>query len=235
MTKQEAPLFASLAEVLNRLLEVAGSTPTPSFRALVDAAYLDPASDFIGASLRNMDFRDQDLRGFNFTDADLTGADFRRAAVDGVLFDRAVLIGVIGLSSPKRSRLDPPIPIWTPPEARVMVARSVGEQAPKLRQSASKSANAESPITFAALDRDDLEVVSTHLQDAEVKIADVHWWPQEKRLVLGVARFDWMAANSPAPEFRRCRSALRFDRVLACKCKSGRQGRDAQSARRRFH
>ena len=75
------------------------------------------------------------------------------------------------------------------------------------------------PVKFVALDRDDLEVVSTHLQDAEVKVADVHWRPQEKRLVLGVARFDWMAASLPTPEFRRCRSALRFDRVLACKCK----------------
>ncbi|HEY7298175.1 MAG TPA: DUF2948 family protein [Xanthobacteraceae bacterium] len=75
------------------------------------------------------------------------------------------------------------------------------------------------PVKFVALDRDDLEVVSTHLQDAEVKVADVHWRPNEKRLVLGVARFDWMAASSPAPEFRRCRSVLRFDRVLACKCK----------------
>ncbi len=28
-----------------------------------------------------------------------------------------------------------------------------------------------------------------------------------------------MAASAPTPEFRRCRSALRSDRVLACKCK----------------
>ena len=76
------------------------------------------------------------------------------------------------------------------------------------------------PVKFVALDRDDLEVVSTHLQDAEVKVADVHWRPQEKRLVLGVARFDWMAASLPTPEFRRCRSALRFDRVLACKARN---------------
>jgi Protein of unknown function (DUF2948) len=75
------------------------------------------------------------------------------------------------------------------------------------------------PVKFVALDKDDLEVVSTHLQDAEVKVADVHWRPHEKRLVLGVARYDWMAASLPDPEFRRCRSALRFDRVLACKCK----------------
>ena len=75
------------------------------------------------------------------------------------------------------------------------------------------------PIKFFALDSDDLAVVSTHLQDAEVKIADVHWRPQEKRLVLGVDRFDWVAAMASTPELRRCRSALRFDRVLACKCK----------------
>jgi Protein of unknown function (DUF2948) len=76
------------------------------------------------------------------------------------------------------------------------------------------------PVKFVALDREDLEVVSTHLQDAEVKVADVHWRPAEKRLVLALDRFDWPAATcSQHPELRRCRSALRFERVLACKCK----------------
>ncbi len=75
------------------------------------------------------------------------------------------------------------------------------------------------PLKFVALDKDDLEVVSTHLQDAEVKVADVHWRPQEKRLVLAADRFDWMAAAAAKPELRRCRSALRFERVLACKCR----------------
>ena len=74
-------------------------------------------------------------------------------------------------------------------------------------------------LKFVALDPDDLEVVSTHLQDAEVKVADVHWRPQEKRLVLGLDRFDWQAWNASNPEMRRRRSALRFDRVLCCKCK----------------
>ena len=75
------------------------------------------------------------------------------------------------------------------------------------------------PVKFVALDRDDLEVVSTHLQDAEVKVADVHWRPAEKRLVLAVDRFDWPAATCSCPELRRCRAALRFERVLGCKCK----------------
>jgi hypothetical protein len=76
------------------------------------------------------------------------------------------------------------------------------------------------PVKFVALDKEDLEVVSAHLQDAAVKVADVHWRPGEKRLVLAVDRFDWPAALATAPEYRRCRSALRFERVLACKCKN---------------
>ena len=76
------------------------------------------------------------------------------------------------------------------------------------------------PVKFVALDKEDLEVVSAHLQDAEVKVADVHWRPAEKRLVLAVDRFDWPAAMATTPELRRCRSALRFERVLACKCKN---------------
>ncbi len=75
------------------------------------------------------------------------------------------------------------------------------------------------PVKFIALDKEDLEVVSTHLQDASVKVADVHWRPQERRLVLAVDRFDWPAWTASTPDLRRCRSALRFERVLACKCK----------------
>jgi hypothetical protein len=84
------------------------------------------------------------------------------------------------------------------------------------------------PLKFVALDADDLEVVSAHLQDAEVKVADVHWRPQEKRLVLGLARFDWEAWNASEPEMCRRRAALRFDRVLACKCQKVKpEGKDA--------
>src|SRR5262249_33883 len=76
------------------------------------------------------------------------------------------------------------------------------------------------PVKFVALDKEDLEVVSTHLQDAQVKVADVHWRPAEKRLVLAVDRFDWPAAVcSQEPELRRCPSALAFRRVRACKGK----------------
>jgi hypothetical protein len=75
-------------------------------------------------------------------------------------------------------------------------------------------------VKFVALDPDDLEVVSTHLQDALVKVSDIIWRPGEKRLVVGLSRFDWLSAEGTTPELRRCRAALRFDRVSGCKCRN---------------
>src|SRR5262245_52214299 len=75
------------------------------------------------------------------------------------------------------------------------------------------------PLKLVALDGDDMEVVSAHLQDAIIRAEDIHWRPGEKRLVIGLDRFDWEAANGGAPEFRRRRAALRFERVHACRCR----------------
>ena len=75
-------------------------------------------------------------------------------------------------------------------------------------------------LKLVALDRDDMEVVSAHLQDAVVKAADIHWRPAENRVVVGLNRFDWEAAHcSSNPQFQRRRAALRFDRVSACRCR----------------
>jgi hypothetical protein len=76
------------------------------------------------------------------------------------------------------------------------------------------------PLKLVAFDREDIEIVSAHLQDAIVKVADVHWRPAENRLVLAVARFDWEAAQGERPQYRRALTALRFDRVQACKCRA---------------
>jgi hypothetical protein len=81
-------------------------------------------------------------------------------------------------------------------------------------------------LKFVVLDEEDLEVASTHLQDAVVKVADVHWRPGEKRLIVGLNRFDWENARHTNTnrdkkannEYRRRRAALRFERVLSCKC-----------------
>jgi len=70
-------------------------------------------------------------------------------------------------------------------------------------------------LKLVAFDKDDIEVVSTHLQDAILLAADIHWRPQEKRLVLACNRFDWEASQADKPEYRRRRTALRFERVSA--------------------
>jgi hypothetical protein len=79
-------------------------------------------------------------------------------------------------------------------------------------------------LKLVALDNDDIEVVSAHVQDALVKVADIFWQPREHRFVMALNRFDWMSAAEvkPAakPDYRRCRTALRFERVLTCKCRN---------------
>jgi hypothetical protein len=75
-------------------------------------------------------------------------------------------------------------------------------------------------LKLVALDRDDVEIISTHLQDSVLKVADIRWRPSENRLVLAVNRFDWEAAHEKNPEYRRRRSVLRFDRVRNCKCRN---------------
>jgi len=89
---------ATLPELFDKLVAQAGGSKPSGFRKLVNAAGLDPAKDFVGASLRDVDLRGEDLRGFDFSQADLSGADFRHAKVKGVRFDGANLTGVIGLS-----------------------------------------------------------------------------------------------------------------------------------------
>ena len=84
-------------------------------------------------------------------------------------------------------------------------------------------------LKLVALDKDDIEIVSAHVQDALVKVADILWQPREHRFVVVLNHFDWMnaadarAAKNPddaAPDYRRCRTALRFERVNACKCRA---------------
>jgi Protein of unknown function (DUF2948) len=79
-------------------------------------------------------------------------------------------------------------------------------------------------LKLVALDKDDIEVVSAHVQDAVVKVGDIFWQPREHRFVMALNRFDWMTAVDAKPDakadYRRCRTAMRFERVTACKCRN---------------
>lgn len=88
-------------------------------------------------------------------------------------------------------------------------------------------------LKLVALDRDDVEVVSAHVQDALVRVADIFWRPREHRFVMGLSRFDWIGAAdakpTSKPDYRRCRTALRFERVLSCKSRNlDQKNKDAQ-------
>jgi hypothetical protein len=77
-----------------------------------------------------------------------------------------------------------------------------------------------SQLKLIALDEDDLAVISTHVQDAHVRIADIVWRWAEKRLVIGMSRLDWEQTLWGQTAPRRLIAALRFDRVLACKSRN---------------
>jgi hypothetical protein len=70
-------------------------------------------------------------------------------------------------------------------------------------------------LKLLALDEEDLQVVSSHLQDAVVRVGDLAYVPSQKRFAAVLNRFDWeTAAGDGANEYRRRRTALRLDRVL---------------------
>lgn len=79
-------------------------------------------------------------------------------------------------------------------------------------------------MKLIALDHDDLSIVSAHVQDALVRVADMAYLPNAKRFAMIVSRFDWDHALSDGSaseqDDRRCRTALRFERVLSARLQS---------------
>jgi hypothetical protein len=76
-----------------------------------------------------------------------------------------------------------------------------------------------STCRLIALDIDDLTVISAHLQNATVRVGDVHWRPSERRVAILAARVEREASSGPGDDIGDfCRAAvLRFDQVRACK------------------
>jgi hypothetical protein len=76
------------------------------------------------------------------------------------------------------------------------------------------------PLKLVALDEEDLAVLSTHAQDAVLKVGDLAYRPKERRFALAVNRFDWDAVargKGRHPAYARRRSVIHFDRVLSAK------------------
>jgi len=73
-------------------------------------------------------------------------------------------------------------------------------------------------LKLIAFDAEDLAVLSAHLQDAVMMVADLAYVPRDRRFVALTNRFDWMGAlrkgESDKDAFTRRRAALRIERVL---------------------
>jgi len=80
-------------------------------------------------------------------------------------------------------------------------------------------------LKLAALDAEDLTVISAHLQDAILRPEDLTYLKGEKRFALVLRRFDW-SAGPKAPPQRRL-SGLHFERVLAVRVRGLDQGPEA--------
>ena len=50
-------------------------------------------------------------------------------------------------------------------------------------------------LKLLALDGEDLEVVSAHMQDAVFKVGDLQYWPSHKQFAIAANRFVWEKAD----------------------------------------
>ena len=78
-------------------------------------------------------------------------------------------------------------------------------------------------LRLVALDDEDLAVISTHLQDAVVKVGDLAFVPKERRFALCARRFDWEC--DPGEKPRRRLTGLHFERVTGVRCRGIDRGK----------
>ncbi|WP_428645254.1 DUF2948 family protein [Roseibium sp.] len=79
-------------------------------------------------------------------------------------------------------------------------------------------------LKLAALDQEDLQVLSAHLQDTVLTVADIRYLPKEKKAVFVMNRFVWdKEADKRSKEHERRRSALVIAQVNAMKVQGIRQ------------
>jgi hypothetical protein len=70
----------------------------------------------------------------------------------------------------------------------------------------------DAPLRLLARDAEDLSVLSVHLQDAELRIADLVYLPREHRFAFAADRFDWERRTLENKNCRR-RAAVHFEGV----------------------
>jgi hypothetical protein len=75
-----------------------------------------------------------------------------------------------------------------------------------------------SQLKLIALDPEDLQIISAHLQDAIVRVDEMAYVASENRFAAILRRFDWTNAQNGIYERRQ--SALRFEKVKSAQYKN---------------
>lgn len=69
-------------------------------------------------------------------------------------------------------------------------------------------------LKLIALDSEDLQVISAHVQDAVVRVGDMGFARADRRFALLMNRFDWQSGTGREKSLRK-RAALHFEAVTA--------------------
>jgi hypothetical protein len=77
-------------------------------------------------------------------------------------------------------------------------------------------------MRLAAVDNEDLEILSARLQDAAGKLKDIAFLPRQRRFALVLNRYRW--EDSKGARGSRVRSGLKFDGVLGVQSQNIKRG-----------
>jgi hypothetical protein len=95
-----------------------------------------------------------------------------------------------------------------------------------LRRTTSGGMDAPDCLKLAAIDEEDLAIVSAYVQDAVLKVGDMVYLPKERRFALAMNRFTWeKAEDGSRRDYERRRAALTFDRVTSVRTNGIDRGR----------
>lgn len=83
-----------------------------------------------------------------------------------------------------------------------------------------------SDLRLLAMDKDDLDIVSAHMQDSVFKAPDIAWDAKRQQFSVAVNRFVWEKSDRRAKGHERRRALLVFKRVQAVRSIGVSRGND---------
>ena len=93
-----------------------------------------------------------------------------------------------------------------------------------MNQDASFEDGREAPLNLGALDQDDLQGISSLVQDAVLPMSELSWRPKERRFALLVNRFRWEDEGRERHGSERVQSVLVIDNVLRVASQGAERG-----------